>query len=122
MEVIRGIIPQRSLSFYNEAEGRFQSDIWDELCAGLWKKYSIENRITNDALGEMRQTEWKPVFPNIIPQMPGFAYDPTTRKMNELCYCPRKIREPSRESFMTAAEAFFHCFDGERIGVHLSGG
>ncbi len=58
MEVIRGIIPQRSLSFYNEAEGRFQSDIWDELCAGLWKKYSIENRITNDALGEMRQTEW----------------------------------------------------------------
>ena len=64
MEVIRGIIPQRSLSFYNEAEGRFQSDIWDELCAGLWKKYSIENRITNDALGEMRQTEWNPVFPN----------------------------------------------------------
>ena len=120
--VIRGDIPQKSLSFYNEAENRFQSDIWDELCGGLWEKYNIDNRIANDALGEMRQTEWKPVLPRIIPQMPGFAYDPNTKLMSELCYQPHVISNPSREAFMSAAEAFFRRFEGERIGVHLSGG
>lgn len=121
-KVIRGTVPQKSLSFYNETENRFQSDIWNELCGGLWKKYNIDNRIANDALGEMRQTEWEPVLPGIIPQMPGFVYDPKTKRMNELCYQPHVISNPSREAFMSTAEAFFRRFEGERIGVHLSGG
>ena len=72
MKLRSEILPQPTLSFYNHKTGVLQAEIVEELRAGLWRDYNIDNRLYNDELGEMRITEWRRLFPDITPVMPGF--------------------------------------------------
>ena len=121
MQVIRGTIPQRSLSFYNKKTHSIQSNIWDELESGLWRKYNVDNRLYNDELNETNQSKWRPVFPDIFPIYPGFHWEEESQSLKDTFYRPNLV-EATYESFMSAAEMFFHQFDGKHLGVHLSGG
>lgn len=121
MQVIRGTIPQRSLSFYNKKTNSIQSNIWEELESGLWLDYSIENRLYNEELNETNQSKWRPVFPDICPIYPGFYWDEESQSLKDSFYKPN-IVEATYDTFLATAETFFHQFDGKRIGVHLSGG
>lgn len=121
MQVIRGTIPQRSLSFYNKKTHSIQTNIWDELESGLWQKYNVDNRLYNDELNETNQSKWRPVFPDIFPIYPGFHWDEESQSLKDTLYQPN-LEEATYESFMSAAEMFFHQFDGKHLGVHLSGG
>lgn len=121
MRVKRGKIPQLSLSFYNNKTHSFQSNIWEELESGLWKEYNVSNRIYNDELNETNQSKWRPIFPDIYPVYPGFHWDEESQALKDTLYRPN-IREADYDTFMSAAETFFHKFEGKRLGVHLSGG
>lgn len=121
MQVIRGTIPQRSLSFYNKKTRSLQSNIWKELEAGLWLKYSIDNRLYNEGLNETNQSKWRPIFPDIFPIYPGFHWDEESQSLKDIFYRPN-IVEATYDSFMSTVETFFHQFEGKRLGVHLSGG
>lgn len=115
------ILPQSSLTFYDHAAGCFRDNIVEELREGLWKEYRVDNRLYNDALGEMRITEWKELFPSITPVMPGFRYDPEAGEMKEERYVPHR-EEMTLSRFMERVEAYFARYEGKKIGVHLSGG
>lgn len=120
MEVVRGKNPQKNVNFYNKLTDNIQKDIWTELENGLWQNYIIENRLTNEELGELKQEEWKDVFPNIMPIYPGFKIESGLLKEDR--YIPKFVENASLETFLKVAEQYFHSFDGKRIGVHLSGG
>lgn len=121
MKLRKEIHPQPSLSFYNHRTGAFQADIVEELRAGLWQNYNIDNRLYNDELGEMRITEWRPLFPDITPVMPGFRYNSVTGAMEEDRFVPQQ-REMTMSLFLDIVERYFAQFEGRKIGVHLSGG
>lgn len=121
MKLRSEILPQPTLSFYNHKRGALQADIVEELRAGLWRDYNIDNRLYNDALGEMRITEWRPLFPDITPVMPGFHYNSETGAMEEERFVPRQ-REMTMSLFLDIVERYFARFEGRKIGVHLSGG
>lgn len=114
--------PQPSLRFYNASTGLIQDSVWEELDNGLWKQYSIDNRLFNGALGEMRIGEWKPVFPDITPIYPGYAWNPQTRQLEEKRFTPDIQSDADMDSFLAAAYRFFERLNGKKIGVHLSGG
>lgn len=115
------ILPQPSLRFYNHEQKIPQDNIVEELKEGLWEKYNIDNRLYNDAIGEMHIPEWKEVFPNFTPIMPGFIYNEATQQVEEERYKP-EVREVGLTEFLNRSEQFFSRFEGKRIGVHLSGG
>lgn len=121
MKLRSDIVPQRSLSFYNHRTGRLQADIVEELREGLWRDYNIDNRLYNDEIGEMRITEWRQLFPDITPVMPGFRYNSETGAMEEERYVPRQ-REMTMSLFLDTVERYFARFEGRKLGVHLSGG
>lgn len=121
MKLRSEISPQPTLSFYNHKTRTLQADIVEELRAGLWRDYNIDNRLYNDELGEMRISEWQPLFPDITPVMPGFHYNSETGAMEEERFVPRQ-REMTMSLFLDTVERYFARFEGRKIGVHLSGG
>ena len=108
---------QPSLSFYDTLDGRYYPDIWDRLDSGLWREYDIDKgiQIRKGVLDDGF------LFPTIIPIFPGLRLDEKTFQLAEDIYFPNSI-EASKESFFAAAEKFFAKFDGQKLGVHLSGG
>ena len=119
-KVTRGKV-QPSLHFANVKTGRLQPDIWSELEAGMWRDYSVKNRLQNDAIGEVKQWEWKPEFSGIYTVNDGFEWDFAAGRLVEKLYTPHEVAADMR-SFLATAERFFGQFAGHRIGVHLSGG
>ena len=118
--IIRGK-SQPSLKFFNHRTGKIQSDIWAELGEGLWEQFSIDNAMFNDTIGEVRQTEWKRLFPDFTIINPGFRWDGEKETIREDLYIPHHI-EANMDSFLASAEKFLHKYDGKKLGVHLSGG
>lgn len=112
---------QPYLKFFNMARNLIQDNLWDELSAGLWEKFSVENYMFNDKIGEVNQTEWKQVVPDFFVINPGFRWDYSKKCLVEDLYVPRRV-ESSFEKFITVAEEYFSPFRGKKIGVHLSGG
>ena len=121
MRLRADILPQQTLSFYNHRTGSLQPDIVEELRNGLWRDYIIDNRLYNDEIGEMRITEWRPLFPHITPVMPGFRYNTETGEMEEKRFVPRQY-EMTLSLFLSKVERYFAQYEGRKIGVHLSGG
>lgn len=119
-KVTRGRV-QPSLKFFNVAENRVQSDIWDELEAGMWRNYLVDNRLRNDAIGEVKQWEWKPEFPGFYAINEGFRWNFVKNSLEEELYVP-KVSDANMHTFLDAAFRFFQRFEHNRIGVHLSGG
>lgn len=122
MQFRKEIYPQRSLKFYNHRRGCLQDNIVEDLRDGLWQKYHIDHRLCNDALGEMRISEWKELFPDITPIMPGFRYNAGTQQVEEERYTPEAVDNMDMPGFLERSERYFAKFEGKRIGVHLSGG
>lgn len=116
------IYPQPSLRFYNHRSGRLQDNIVEELGSGLWKEYSIDNRLYNDKLGEMHITEWRELFPGITPIMPGFVCNSVSGQIGEQRYLPKRRENLTLPDFLATSERFFGRYEGRKIGVHLSGG
>lgn len=112
---------QPSLKFWNDRTKSFQDDIWDELEAGLWKEYNLNNFIHNSMLLDRDRNIMLPVFPDIYPLYPGYVWDPKARITTEKLFTPER-RNVSMQTFLSAAERYFSQFDGKKIGVHLSGG
>lgn len=121
-KVIKGKTSQPSLCFYNALTKSIQRDIWSELENGLWEQYSIDNRLHNNKLGEMRFEEWKPIFPNIFPIYPGCCWDMEQCRLKEINYKPHFVNDVNWHSFINVVENYFAQFAGKKIGVHLSGG
>ena len=120
LTVIRGSY-QQSLSFVNTETSTVQSHIWNELENGMWKDFLIDNYLKNDALGDVDQNKWLPIFPNYKVINAGFKWDASTQQINADLYRPKSVNA-SLDSFLQAAENYFKKFEGKRIGVHLSGG
>lgn len=120
LTAIRGI-NQPSLSFVNTETSTVQSHIWDELENGMWKDFLIDNHLKNDALGDVDQNKWLPIFPNYKVINAGFKWDASTQQIIADLYRPKSVNA-SLDSFLQAAENYFKKFEGKRIGVHLSGG
>ena len=120
--IVKSGVPQPSLCFYNAQTKQFQSDIWTELQAGLWKQYLINNRLYNDSIGELSLAEWKPVFPSLYPIYPGIKWDKTLESYIEERYSPNYDFSINLDSFFSIAEDFFSKYTDKKIGVHLSGG
>ncbi len=121
MKVHPGHIYQESINFYNSLTGLYQKTIWNDLRNGLWEDYLIENRIYNNHIGEMRQPEWKKIFPHMHPIYPGFRWRNEQQILEPITYKP-KIHAVDKSLFYTKVEEYFHKYDNKIIGVHLSGG
>lgn len=121
MRLREKIYPQPSLHFFNHRSGQYQENIIEELRSGLWSKYNIDNRLYNGKIGEMRITEWRELFPDLLPIMPGFNYNSTLGKVVEDRFTPKR-KETSIADFLEVVERYFARFEGKKIGVHLSGG
>lgn len=119
-KVIRGS-NEYSLQFYNYNTGKVQLDIWTELENGLWKQFSIENALYNNAVGAVEQYKWKPVFPGFQVINPGFTWNMEKESLDEIRYV-HKCEKATIDSFLNSVEAFFNKYKGRKIGVHLSGG
>ncbi len=122
MSQMNATYSQPSLKFYNAATQSISDSIWDLLQNGLWRDYQIDNRLYNDALGEMRIGEWKPVFPNIYPIYPGYDWDMRSNRIVEKRFAPQYIENVNLDTFLQVAYQYFSQFAGKKIGVHLSGG
>lgn len=120
MKVIRGHNCE-SLKFYNYNTQKIQSDIWSELEDGLWRNFSIENALYNDAVGEVEQNKWKPIFPDFQVINMGYTWDFEENSVAEILYKPKR-QNATISSFLDSAEAFFNKYRNKKIGVHLSGG
>jgi len=116
------IYSQPSLRFYNATTQSISNSIWDLLQEGLWREYQIDNRLYNDALGEMHIDKWKPVFPNIYPIYPGYEWDMFSNRLLEKRFVPQYIKNVNLDTFLSIAHQYFLQFQGKKIGVHLSGG
>jgi hypothetical protein len=113
---------QPSLQFYNASTHQFQADIWDELKQGLWTQYNIDNRVYNDSIGEVRLSEWRPIFPNVIPIYSGVEWDAQHNRYTEQLYYPQYNTDENLYKFIDKAANFFDNYKDKKIGVHLSGG
>lgn len=119
-KVIRGKY-QPSLKFFNCTTEKVQDEIWDELENGLWNLFSIDNALYNDTIGEVKQDNWRQLFPDFYIINQGFTWDYSNNAVKEELYLPKHI-VADMNSFLHAVRKFFSGFDGKRIGVHLSGG
>lgn len=115
------IIPQPSLTFFDEEKNVLCPDIWEKLRLGLWVDYSIDNQLWNDCLGSTEQVHRRPVFPRIWPIYQGFKWDCSHNGLMEDIYYP-DIVPMDKNTFLDRCEKYFSQFDGKRLGVHLSGG
>lgn len=108
---------QPSLSFYDTHDKRYYPDIWDRLDAGMWRDYDIDKgvQIRKGVLDNGY------LFPTIIPIFPGLCLDEKNLQLVEDIYYP-SIIEASKQTFFATVERFFAQFEGQKIGVHLSGG
>ena len=61
------------------------------------------------------------MFPDYIPEVPGFKYDPTTGQIREQRFYPQ-IKPMTKKDFLDICEEYLAGFEGKKIGVHLSGG
>ena len=120
-KVIRGKA-QPSLKFFNAAKNQIQTDIWNELESGMWRNYLVENRLQNDAIGEVKQMEWRPEFPGFYTINEGFRWNFSKNALEEELYVPSVVEDADIHTFLDAVAGFFSQFEHNRIGVHLSGG
>lgn len=111
---------QPSLKFVDLQRNIILDDIWDLLEAGLWNEYLFDVDLEN-VKSKLPTERYKPVFPNIMPVYPGFAWNCKGKRMEAVRYVPKKI-EATRKTFDETAERFFCSFGNKKIGVHLSGG
>lgn len=116
-----------SFRFYNTMTSCLQHDIWNELEQGMWKVFDIDAFLENERQYAINAEHKKKirnllVFPHFAVVEPGHAWN-DTKSDTEIVYTPIEISSScSHKSLMTAVEDYFQKFEGEKIGVHLSGG
>lgn len=126
-EIIRPKYYDRSFCFYNIMTDRIEPDIWTHLEEGMWRNFNIDAYLDNERLyasfvEHKDQIRNQLMFPHHAIIEPGHKWNPE-KKDTEIEYTPiALIDECSRDTLMCAVEEYFSQFEGERLGVHLSGG
>ncbi len=116
-----GCKPEIMLSFHNIHNNETQLTIWDELRAGLWKDFSIDNHIYNNLIPAQKLEQSKPLFPNFHQIVPGTIWDKRNNCLKQELYRPQKVACKLTD-LIDAAQKYFDSLKANRIGVHLSGG
>lgn len=126
-EIIRPQYYDRSFCFYNTQTNRIEPDIWTHLKRGMWRDFNIDAYLDNErqyaSLVEHKdQIRNQLMFPHYAIIEPGHTWN-HEKQDTEIEYTPIALKEGcSRDTLMIAVEEYFSRFEGERLGVHLSGG
>lgn len=72
----------------------------------MWRNYLVDNRLRNDAIGEVKQWEWKPEFPGFYAINEGFRWNFVKNSLEEELYVP-KVSDANMHTFLDAAFRFF---------------
>lgn len=114
--------PESMLSFYNYGDMQVQSHIWDELKAGLWKTFNIENFLFNNLLPSDDVDKNKPIFEGFHQIVAGTQWSKELNRLIQCLYTPVRYEHCSLNDLIEAAGKYFMSLKAKRIGVHLSGG
>lgn len=113
--------------FYNLETHQLQHDIWSELQQGMWRDFNIDAFLNNEKeyaklVEQKEDIHNRLMFPNYGIVSPGYRWDEqrqdtvieqTTIQLLDGC---------SRHTLIKTIEQYFKQFEGQKIGVHLSGG
>jgi hypothetical protein len=119
---VRSPAKQPSLRFHNTASGQEVDSIWDELLARkLWRRADFLQHEKNVLSGYRDRTYWKPVLPPWITLEPEMSWCHETTSLVDPVYFPVE-GVGSMDDFLAAVQRLFKRFEGNHIGVQLSGG
>lgn len=121
MLVLQQRIYQPSLRFGDLTTGNEVADIWPCLEQGIWRDADPAHFEHNTLLGVLKRAKNKPVLPGLLGLEPGMIWHAEQRTVTDPPYLPQPCA-PTWEAFLERAAQFFNRFDGQRIGVQLSGG
>ena len=110
------------LSFYNYENMQVQSHIWDELEAGLWKTFNIENFLFNNLLPSEDVDKNKPIFEGFHQIVAGTQWSKEVNRPVQCIYNPVRYKHCSLNDLIETAGKYFISLNAKKIGVHLSGG
>lgn len=116
-----------SFRFYDIAKGCIKHDIWPELQQGLWQDFIIDAFLGNEKqyaekVEHKQDIRNKLMFPNLAIIEPGHQWD-AEKNDTEIIYTEIPLKHGcTRDTLMEAVSRYFSQFDGEKLGVHLSGG
>lgn len=114
-------LPQQSIFFFNTLTGEVRDNIWPLLEDGLWREFSVKNRLYNQSLTLGNEYKQKPLFGPWQCIEPGMNLDKENKTLLMDWYVPQR-GIGTIDALLEKSEAFFRGFEGKRIGVHLSGG
>lgn len=116
-----------SFLFYNTLTQHIHDNIWDELEQGMWQQFDIDAYLDNERQYALH-VEHKDMIHNrlVFPQFaviePGRVWNPEKADTEIIYTSVTLVEKAGRNTLMSAVEKYFRQFDGEKIGVHLSGG
>lgn len=112
---------QPSLSFIYTKTGELKTEIWDDLLDGFWKTADFKAHETNALRGALNRAHMAPVLDDLIPIEIGQIWNQPEQRIQEIGFTPNFF-ECGYDKFLEKSKIFFDKFDGQRIGVQLSGG
>ena len=125
--IIRPRYFDSSFRFFNTRTKKLQPDIWQELQQGMWRDFDIDAFLDNERqyavhVEQKDRILKRLMFPDFAIVEPGYTWNSAKQDTEIEHTSIPLLSQCTRDTLMREVEAYFSQFNGEKLGVHLSGG